>query len=225
MQWWNFGPLREIILLPRFLSMFCTDVVTFSQRCFALFTWVLCRWTWTTDVSQSSGLGWGLGRLTHWHADACLRSGALGHWRLVEIPLRKSRIMLAAGSSSTCSLLLVSCVPSNVWPQIARFTARCRLMFRLRWPLQLAKLQRGLSFNVGSCDCSGWVRKGSTSSIVSWTAAWHAEHTGCTCFSRWRVTSVQIPTSQTNFSLCAKSFVVELLKKAIPSFLHSSCAN
>lgn len=48
------------------------------------------------------------------------------------------------------------------------FTARCRLMFGLRWPspLQLAALQRGLRFNVGSCDYSGRVWKGNTSFIV-----------------------------------------------------------
>lgn len=44
-------------------------------------------------------------------------------------------------------------MPPNVWVAMAA-------------PLQLAALQRGLRFNVGSCDYSGRVWKGSMSFIV-----------------------------------------------------------
>lgn len=93
-------------------------------------------------------------------------------------------------SSSIRSLLLVwcghcsfKCLTSNC---TLPFTARCRRMLRLRWLLQLAALQGGLSFNVGSCDYNRRLWKGSMSFIVSWTAAWHSEHTGCKCVPRWR---------------------------------------
>lgn len=166
--------------------MFCIAIVTFSKRAFCfIYLDPLLRWTCTLEFSQYSGGS--VDSLTCWcmFEVRCIRT----LWCLNYIEKIKNNVgSIGALPYAPCCLFDVATVRSNVWPQIALClslpdAAEC---FRLRWLLQLAALQGGLSFNVGSCDYNRRLWKGSTSFIVSWTAAWHSEHTGCKCGSRWR---------------------------------------
>lgn len=157
---------------------------------------------------------------------------------LVEKVLRKSRIMLAAREIFHMlrsagfmwpmfvvlpALKLLSVFHSqtlpNVWVAIAA--------------LQLAALQRGLRFNVGSCGYSGRPWKGSTSFKVRRTAAGLAEYKRRKCFSHWRKQRHTLHKSPNPHQAkpffvlpCAKSFVELFSKRQLRlSFIPAQLIN